>query len=100
MPEPLTHAPLTTDETGPDAQPSPAGLAGESTVTDHDLIRLTQNKNKTTFKTLIQKHQERAWRIAQRMIGDREEANNLAQEAFLRIFKALDHFNFQHKFTT
>lgn len=100
MPEPLTHAPLTTDETGPDAQPSPAGLAGESTVTDHDLIRLAQSGDEAAFGALVQRHQERAWRIARGMIGDREEASDLAQEAFLRVFKALDRFDFQHEFTT
>jgi RNA polymerase sigma-70 factor (ECF subfamily) len=34
------------------------------------------------------------------MVGNREDALDLAQEAFLRVFKSLARFDFEHEFTT
>ena len=40
------------------------------------------------FEQLVLRHQEVAWRTAYRMVGDRQAAEDLAQEAFLRVFPA------------
>ena len=40
------------------------------------------------FDQIVLRHQELAWRIAFRFLGDRHEAENVAQEAFLRILDA------------
>ena len=39
-------------------------------------------------------------RVAQGLIANREDARDLAQEAFLRVFRNLERFDFQHEFTT
>ncbi|MEX1024928.1 MAG: sigma-70 family RNA polymerase sigma factor [Planctomycetota bacterium] len=67
---------------------------------DADLVRAAQRGEAAAFEALVKRHQDRAWRIAKGMVGDREEARDLAQEAFLRVFRALDRFDFQHEFST
>lgn len=40
------------------------------------------------FGQLVLRHQEVVWRTAFRILGDRQTAEDLAQEAFLRVFQA------------
>lgn len=77
------------------AGPSPAG--GPS---DHDLIRGAQRGEEAAFAELVHRHEERAMRVALALIANREDARDLAQEAFLRVFRNLERFDFQHEFTT
>ncbi len=44
------------------------------------------------FEQLVQKHEKYAFNIAYRMVGNVEEARDLAQEAFVRAFRAFDRF--------
>lgn len=39
-------------------------------------------------------------RVAAGLVANQEDARDLAQEAFLRVFRNLDRFDFQHEFTT
>jgi RNA polymerase sigma-70 factor (ECF subfamily) len=67
---------------------------------DHDLIRAAQRGEEPAFAELVQRHEERAVRVALALIANREDARDLAQEAFLRVFRNLERFDFQHEFTT
>ena len=77
------------------AQPSPAGADAE-----HDLIRRAQSGDEAAFEALVRNHQQRAFRIARNMVPSDEDARDLAQDAFLRVFKSLDRFDFQYTFAT
>jgi RNA polymerase sigma-70 factor (ECF subfamily) len=50
------------------------------------------------FATLVEMYQDDVYRIIYRMIGDREEARDLAQEAFMRAFEGLATFNVKKPF--
>jgi RNA polymerase sigma-70 factor (ECF subfamily) len=52
------------------------------------------------FDQIVLRHQELAWRIAFRFLGDRHEAEDLAQEAFLRILDAAPRYKPTAAFTT
>jgi len=52
------------------------------------------------FSQLVRRHEDRATRVAWGLIANREDARDLAQEAFLRVFRNLDRFDFHHEFTT
>lgn len=45
-------------------------------------------------------HQQRAFRIARHMVPSDEDARDLVQEAFLRVFRSLERFDFQFNFAT
>lgn len=67
---------------------------------DHDLLRRAQAGEEEAFSELVKRHQRRAYRVARNMVPTDEDAQDLAQEAFLRVFKSLDRFDFGHEFTT
>jgi RNA polymerase sigma-70 factor (ECF subfamily) len=66
----------------------------------HDLIRRAQSGDEAAFAQLVRDHQQRAFRIARQMVPSEEDARDLVQEAFLRVFKSLDRFDFQFTFST
>lgn len=57
------------------------------------LIRRTLSGDDDAFASLIGAHQSAVFNIAYRLVGDRETARDLAQETFLRAFRALDTFD-------
>jgi len=67
---------------------------------DHQLLRRAQSGEERAFEALVHKHQARAWRAARNLVGNDEDATDLAQEAFVRVFRNLSGFDFQHSFTT
>jgi RNA polymerase sigma-70 factor (ECF subfamily) len=81
--------------------PAPASL-GEAPAgpTDHDLIRGAQRGEERAFEELVRRHEERAVRVALALVGNKEDARDLAQDAFLRVFRNLVRFDFEHEFTT
>ncbi|QDU67338.1 RNA polymerase sigma factor [Engelhardtia mirabilis] len=87
---------------GPTAGSSVAGVrdAAGSEPSDHDLIRAAQRGEEDAFALLVQRHQGRAYRLARQMVPSSDDAQDLAQEAFLRVFRSLERFNFDHDFTT
>ena len=67
---------------------------------DHALIRRAQAGDERAFAELVEKHRARAWRVARGLVGSDEDAQDLVQEAFLRVFRSLSSFDFSHGFTT
>jgi RNA polymerase sigma-70 factor (ECF subfamily) len=64
------------------------------------LIRRAQRGEEAAFAGLVRRHEERAWRVARNMVPSEEDARDLVQDAFLRVFKSLERFDFQHEFST
>lgn len=79
---------------------SSGGPEGETGPSDHELVRRAQVGEEDAFRLLVERHQQRAFRVARQMVPNREDATDLAQEAFLRVFRSLERFDFQHEFTT
>jgi len=53
-----------------------------------------------SFEELIQNHQQKAFNIAYRMLGNLEDANDVTQEAFLRVYRSIDKFKGNSSFST
>jgi RNA polymerase sigma-70 factor (ECF subfamily) len=49
---------------------------------------------------LLRRYEKRAKHVARKMVPTDEDAQDLTQEAFLRVFKNLERFDFQHDFST
>jgi len=79
----------------PAAKPAGAGEPG-----DHELVRRSQAGEQAAFEQLVRRHQSRALRVARNLVADADEAQDLAQEAFLRVFRSLERFDFEHEFST
>jgi len=46
----------------------------------------------TAFETLLATHQDKVFRLCYSMLGDRAQAEDAAQECFLRIWKSMDRY--------
>ena len=55
---------------------------------DHDLMRRVALGDLSAFEELVIRHQNRAWAVAWRSLGDSSEAQDVVQEAFLRVLRA------------
>jgi RNA polymerase sigma-70 factor, ECF subfamily len=67
---------------------------------DEELVALTQKGDHHAFEELVQRHQQKAFRIAFDFARDREEAKDLSQEAFLRAYTHLSNFDGRSGFYT
>jgi RNA polymerase sigma-70 factor, ECF subfamily len=56
--------------------------------------------DKTAFGNLIEAYQTPVFNLAYRMLGNAGEAEEAAQEAFIRAYTRLDTYNPEHKFST
>lgn len=67
---------------------------------DFDLIRDFLDGNHGAFDRLVLKYQHAVYHLCFRMLESREDADDCAQEAFVKVYKALKHFKFEAKFST
>jgi len=62
-------------------------------VSESNLIEQARQGDETAWTTLVQQHQEAVFRLAYLLLGDPDDAQDAAQEAFIRAFHALDRFD-------
>jgi RNA polymerase sigma-70 factor, ECF subfamily len=67
---------------------------------DRVLIERARQGDQRAFALLVSRHQRRAEIVAHRLVRDREEARDLVQDAFLRVYKGLDSFHGRSSFFT
>jgi RNA polymerase sigma-70 factor (ECF subfamily) len=67
---------------------------------DRALVERCQGGELSAFEPLVEKYRERVWRLAYNYLRDREEAWDVAQEAFVRAWQALPSFRGQSAFYT
>ena len=57
-------------------------------LADEDLIALADGGNTQAFAALYDRHARAAYSLAYRMMGERQAAEDLVQEAFLKVWRA------------
>jgi len=57
-------------------------------ATDEELMQAAGLGDRDAFGELVRRHHARAFQLAARFLGDRDEAADIAQEAFLRLLDA------------
>ena len=69
-------------------------------VEDEALMKRYQDGDVSAFQTLLERHQKKVFNFILRFIGDRERANDLLQETFLRVVRQRDSYVPTARFTT
>ncbi|HWP76895.1 MAG TPA: sigma-70 family RNA polymerase sigma factor [Methylomirabilota bacterium] len=88
---------------GPDSPSGAGGVAGAPgpfEIDERALIQRCIAGDATAFEPLVEKYRQRVWRLAYQVLHDREEAWDVAQEAFVRAFHSLPSFRGQSAFYT
>jgi RNA polymerase sigma-70 factor (ECF subfamily) len=67
---------------------------------DAALVERCRKGDIAAFEPLVEKYRQRVWRLAYNVLRDREEAWDVAQEAFIRAYQALPSFRGQSAFYT
>lgn len=69
-------------------------------LTDYELIQKCLAGQQEYFEELVTRYKRLIFSVVYNMINDKEEVNDISQEVFLRIYKALDRYNPEYKFST
>lgn len=67
---------------------------------DGRLVRRLKDRDERAFREMVEEYGDRVFSLTYRMLGNREEAEDLAQEVFITIFKSIDSFRGDSKFST
>ncbi|MBR1736588.1 MAG: sigma-70 family RNA polymerase sigma factor [Firmicutes bacterium] len=71
-----------------------------SSLSDQEIITLCLNGNKDCFESIVSRYKNLVYSVVLRMINDHEEANDLSQEIFIKLYKNLDKYSPEYKLST
>ena len=69
-------------------------------LTDYELITQILNGDKELFAELVRRYKNLVYSVVVRMVNDRDEADDLAQDVFLKVYRNLDKYYPDYKFST
>lgn len=72
----------------------------ENRPTDHELIAATKDGDESAFEEIMRRYSSPITNYLYRFLNDREEAVDLAQETFVRVYYAIDRYNTEYAFST
>jgi len=90
-----THNQGTSSQSLPDA-----GMPGEGARLDQDLVRRVQGGDMAAFDLLVRKYQHRVAAVVGRYVRDWSECQDIAQETFIRAYRAIGSFRGDAQFYT
>ena len=72
----------------------------QSKLSDIELIEQTLAGDQSAYADLVKRHQRFVFTLAMRFAKTREDAEEIAQDCFIKAYRSLDSFQRQSKFTT
>ena len=72
----------------------------EEKPSDHQLIEATKNGDENAFAEIVARYRNPLTNYLFRFLNDYEEAVDLAQETFVRVYFAIDRYHTQYAFST
>jgi len=67
---------------------------------DRDAVAACQGGEREAFDRLVEKYQRDVYRLCYRYVSNHQDANDMAQEVFLKAYRALDRFRGDSTFST
>ncbi len=84
----------------PERKISTGALPSYTDLDDSAVVRACLEGDSRAFTELVLRYQARLLNFVYRSIGDRERAEDLVQEAFIRVYRHLHRFDQSKKFST
>ena len=72
----------------------------DETAGDAELVRLAQKGSREAFDEIVRRHQRQVYQLCYRFAGNHEDASDLAQDVFVRAYRALGGFKGQSALAT
>jgi RNA polymerase sigma-70 factor (ECF subfamily) len=69
-------------------------------MTDEELVRSVLAGDRERYAELVERYQGRLVNYLHRLVRQTDDAHDLAQEVFVRVYQALDRFDPQYRFST
>jgi RNA polymerase sigma-70 factor (ECF subfamily) len=69
-------------------------------ASDQQIVVWAQDGAETAFRELVRRYQRPVFSLIYRMVRDREIAEDLAQETFVKVLNAIDSYRPEHKFSS
>jgi RNA polymerase sigma-70 factor (ECF subfamily) len=79
--------------------PSPRG-AFQMSLSERVLVARLVRRDEEAFNEVVRLHGDRVFNLVLRMVGSRAEAEDIAQEVFVTVFKSIDSFRSEAKLST
>ncbi|NLF80728.1 MAG: sigma-70 family RNA polymerase sigma factor [Clostridia bacterium] len=67
-------------------------------LSDEELVGLVLDGNSEAFEIIVGRYQNQIFSLAYRLGGDYDEAKDMAQEAFIRVYRELPRFDRERRF--
>lgn len=67
---------------------------------DYELVQMAIDGDNNAFAELLERYKNLVYSVVLRMVNNSEEANDLAQEVFIKIYKNLSKYHPEFKFST
>ncbi len=65
---------------------------GSLTENDSDLLQRCRTGDQSAWRELVQRHTRRVFNLAYRFVGRVDEAEDLTQEVFIKVYQSLDRY--------
>lgn len=75
-------------------------MLNRDTLPDLDLMRRVQEGEMVSYNTLVNRYKDRLFNVLYRMLSSEDEANDLLQETFLRVWQHKMSYDFRFAFST
>ena len=69
-------------------------------LTDQEVVALARRGEESAYRELIRRYQRPVFSLIYRMVRDRELAEDLAQETFIKVLNAVDSYRPEFKFSS
>jgi RNA polymerase sigma-70 factor (ECF subfamily) len=67
---------------------------------DADVVRLAQDGREAAFRELVRRYERPVFSLVFRMVRDRETAEDLAQDSFIKVLNHIDKYSPEFKFSS
>jgi RNA polymerase sigma-70 factor, ECF subfamily len=69
-------------------------------LTDQQVVQLARDGSERAYRELIGRYQRPVFSLIYRLVRDREKAEDLAQDTFIKVLNAIDRYNPEFKFSS